>query len=160
LMRRRAPDWASITLTVAYMCRIETAVQPELGSDRVAPQEGENRSYQDQVQAMSDPVIDEIEKDFLAECRDDYVGLWSLVRRFRDRRFEESRVVDAAMLILKRLLEAKQIVSGTFIGTEFKVTDIPVSRLIAKIRQDWAKLGRDPQIGEIVWFASPSVEKG
>jgi hypothetical protein len=103
---------------------------------------------------MTDATIEQIERDFLAECRDDYVGLWSLVRRFRDRGLEASKIVDATILMLHRLLEANQIVAGTFTGTEFRVADIPVARLMAKIRQDWAQLGRDPQIGEIAWFTS------
>ncbi len=104
--------------------------------------------------ASSADALDNIEKEFLAECGEDYVDLRSIVRQFQDRGFEGSVIVDRTLLMLQRLLERKQIVAGAFTGVEFKVFDIPVVALIEKIRHDWVHLGRDPHIGEIAWFTS------
>jgi hypothetical protein len=101
-----------------------------------------------------------IEQRFLAECDEDYVGLWSVVRRF-----ERAGVVDhyerqqMVLLLLAKLLSHGKIKAGQFSkqrsDARFYEWTTQPHETIQRIEQEWRQLGRDPDIGEIVWFVSP-----
>jgi hypothetical protein len=90
----------------------------------------------------------------LDECREDYVGLWSIVREVQDIPIERSKIVETTLALLRGLLVEGKIVAGTFHGERFQKWEMPVNSIIARIDLEWRKLGRDPNIGEIVWFTA------
>ena len=53
-------------------------------------------------------------KNVLAECRDDYVGLWSIVRRVQDDLDDQSTVVETTMALLRKILREDNIAAGNF----------------------------------------------
>ena len=113
---------------------------------------------------MSD--LTTITQDFLAECDEDYVGLWSLVTKIRRAGAAEgSNILKTTLALLTPLLSDKKIVAGGFVrddkfhaspleGYEFHQWNMPPREVIAKIEEEWTKLGRDPSGGEIVWFTA------
>jgi len=103
-------------------------------------------------------------QEFLAECREDYVGLWVLVRRIRRAgATDASNMLETSLTLLEPLLSERKIIAGEFVrddkshsspleGYEFRQWGMPPPEVIARIKDEWTKLGRDPNLGEIVWF--------
>jgi hypothetical protein len=99
--------------------------------------------------------LDLVTKNFLDESKEDYVGLWSIVRRIRDANTDNSDVIATTLDLLRTLLDEQKIVAGNFQnGTNFNMWNISTNEIISKIAGEWKSLGRDPNIGEIVWFTS------
>jgi len=99
----------------------------------------------------------EIEHEFLNECSEDFVGLWSLVRETQERNtsWSSEEIKNNTLFLLEKLLKEKKIVAGYPNKSEEFVPwkDSPME-IIRKIKFEWDKLGRFPDIGDIVWFTS------
>lgn len=96
--------------------------------------------------------------DFLAECQEDYVGLWTLVWRSRQAFAEANDEWRREQILdqIHKLLLQKTIIAGSFVDKErFVPWSEPPDVATEKIRRQWLGLGRDPEIGEIVWFTAP-----
>jgi len=94
-----------------------------------------------------------IAQQVLAECHEDYVGLWSVVRRIRGAGVgNDSRVIETTLLLLTKLLSEQKIKTGQFSDQKFHEWIMRPQEIIAKIEHEWKNLGRDPDIGEIAWF--------
>jgi hypothetical protein len=101
--------------------------------------------------------IDIVPRDFLAECQDDYVGLWSVLKRLRrampPQSFLEER--NTTLGLLKQLLEDGKIMVGDLSEAKgFQEWSLSPTEAIGRIADEWSKLGRDPTIGDIAWFTS------
>lgn len=96
----------------------------------------------------------QILEDVLAECRDDYVGLWSIVRKVKNWKKDASQILSATMSIVDELLRNHDVVAGTFEQATFCIWSQPIESILRKVEGEWRALGRDPDIGEIVWFKS------
>lgn len=107
---------------------------------------------------MNGAVIEAVAGSVCAEAEEDYVGLWSVVRRLRQQMplADESAVHSALGGVLRRVLSGGCIfgqftTAGTFAAW-------PEGRVIERLLDELASLGRDPDIGEIGWFvASPEA---
>jgi hypothetical protein len=54
-------------------------------------------------------------RDIIAECGDDYVGLWSIIRRVRTAGIKDyPKLRTTAISLLKELLRHREIVAGQF----------------------------------------------
>ena len=110
--------------------------------------------------------LTEVKRDLLAECQEDYVGLWSIVARIRRVGIiDDSAVREAALDVLRPLLSEERIAAGQFVARcdqaahprdeyRFEIWKKSPEEVILNIETEWAKLGRDPALGEIVWFTS------
>ena len=100
----------------------------------------------------------QLEKYTLDECREDHVGLWSVLwdarRLFPDASQED--LMEITLSMLRDLLVRGDIVAGfpEAGGRAFKKWDDSPDAIIARIKKEWEELGRDPNIGEIVWFTA------
>lgn len=100
-------------------------------------------------------------KDKLMECREDYVGLWSIAWRVkRCGGIHPDRIFQETMGVVKGLLEQEDIVAGQFQNNLFEVWSFPHDQILARIEAEWRALGREPNLGDIVWFTSLSFLKG
>jgi hypothetical protein len=100
----------------------------------------------------TNPVV---AQQFLVECREDYVGLWSVIRRIRAVGISERpKVIETTLDLLAQLLSEGKIVAGQFANDEFHEWKLPTQHIIEKIEREWIELGRDPTIGEIAWFTT------
>ena len=99
-------------------------------------------------------------RDILIECKEDQVGLWSVVRYVKETGVvDNGEVAETTLHLLNELLSAGRIVAGEFRyeDDEFHRWEMNPQDIVAKIEDEWKKLGRDPTIGEIVWFVAPEL---
>jgi hypothetical protein len=99
----------------------------------------------------------EVREQLLRECDEDHVGLWSIVRLYR----EESRGTHGMEEILRELEDllatgVLQVGFPTKDGRLFNSWSSQPIESVARIRREWLALGRDPDIGEIAWFTTPT----
>lgn len=106
---------------------------------------------------MSD--IDSVLKRIVLECREDYVGLWSVIREVRSALGGRSSVVEGTLSLIRRLLVEGDVVAGQFHRNEFHEWGMPVEDIIAKIEREWAQLGHEPTGGDVVWFTASEARK-
>jgi len=98
-------------------------------------------------------LIDKIAEGVLNELEEDYVGIWSIVKEIRCHIKEDSLVLDTTLGVVKKILESGNVFAGKFYDETFRGIDAPIDVVLSKIVRDWKELGRDPDIGEIIWFA-------
>jgi hypothetical protein len=106
-------------------------------------------------------TVKEVRDDFLAESHDDYVGLWSLIWRFENGMGETrpKRIRSLTISLLKELLKQGLIKAGMPNARgEFEEWRDSSDKIIKRIAREWDQLGREPKIGDIVWFTT--TEKG
>lgn len=113
-------------------------------------------------------------RDILLEAQEDYVGLWSIVRRIRETKIaDDSNILPVTLEVLDELLSTKDIVAGnfgstrypetlsppTFVKHDFHIWSIPKTQIINEIDREWKTLGRDPILGEVVWIVAIPPDK-
>ncbi len=101
--------------------------------------------------------LEQIKREFLAECTDDYVGLWSLIRRIRFglKQLDPQKVREITIALITELLEEGLIKAGipkmTGALEEWRLS---AERTVERIQDEWNKLGVEPNMGDIVWFTT------
>jgi hypothetical protein len=101
---------------------------------------------------------------FAHECKDDFVGLWSILweskRAFPEIGGPETRAV--TLQIVRGLLESGQVAVGDFDSQRrfapWPATS-PLDATIAELERRWTELGRDPDIGDCAWFTQASADR-
>jgi hypothetical protein len=92
----------------------------------------------------------------MAELEDDYVGLWLLVKQVR-RAFPEDdphEIRSKTLSLIWFLLQTGSVEAG-FPSTDrpgFVPWTMKPYGIVSRIAAEWKNLGRDPTIGEVVWF--------
>jgi len=101
--------------------------------------------------------LDQIKRDFLAECAEDFVGLWSLLRtvNFTIPNLTPIEAQSITLRFLEDLLRAEAIVVLQISNSRLEAWNLPPASAIKRIKDEWDALGRDPDIGEIAWFTLP-----
>src|SRR5581483_1558441 len=100
----------------------------------------------------------EVLESLIEECEDDHVGLWAILwpvhveMGVQDQR--EARVT--TMRLVRDLLVEHGMLAGfpTKDGRGFTPWDLPPDAVIRRIDEEWTALGREPNIGDIVWFTA------
>lgn len=102
--------------------------------------------------------LSRLDRCILRECAADYLGLWSVIFEVRAMfpRLGAPAVQRMTVDSLARLLDARLIRAGypTPDGRGFEPWLASAEEAIARIRDEWNALGREPSIGEVAWFAS------
>jgi hypothetical protein len=99
---------------------------------------------------------DEFISELLSEAKRDEVGLWFIIARLK----EEKGISDPILLKAAVLKCCERLLSSGQVVVRFPNDDHPFANLSAvernqilnRIQSDWVKLGREPNIGEIVTF--------
>jgi hypothetical protein len=108
----------------------------------------------EQVAQLKDQIVE--------EAIEDYVGLWSIVKQIRRvvPELSDDGIREITIDLLRDLLDAGVLTVGfpTLDGGSFESWTISSRDAITRIEQEWALLGRDPNIGEIVWVTTPDDE--
>ena len=104
-------------------------------------------------------ALEELGRSVLAEARDDYVGLWSVLWTAR-RLLPGTSPADVREIVLRLLgqfLSEGLVVPGepTEDGLGFIQWPEGPTAALEKIRREWATLGRDPRLGDVVWITTP-----
>jgi hypothetical protein len=105
---------------------------------------------------MSEPDdLQSVLRDVYAECLEDYVGLWSIVRQVKAAypRSTSAEVMSLTMQLLEKLISEKGVAAGDFAEDRtFRAWELPTPEMLEKVQLAWESVGRDPDIGEIAWF--------
>jgi hypothetical protein len=91
----------------------------------------------------------------LVESREDFVGLWIVVRRMREEFAHRSDIRELVLNTLKVLISEYGLVIGDFKYEEFVPWGCTHGQAIERVDAEWQTLGRDPDIGEVAWLVSP-----
>jgi hypothetical protein len=106
----------------------------------------------------------------LNDCKENPVGLWTVVWEVRyelhggkvpslqDDRSEPQQVRHVSMQLIERLLTSG--VQAGFPapdGTKFIPWVLTTERALDRISAEWTALGREPTMGEVVWFRKSGV---
>jgi hypothetical protein len=101
-------------------------------------------------------AIHEITQQFLTEAQEDYVGLWSLVWEIRLlKELDPNETRSLVIGIIAELLHKNLIKAGIpNCAGEFEEWSGTAEEIVTRIQSEWDTLGKDPDIGDIVWFVS------
>ena len=108
--------------------------------------------------------IQSVMTDLIAEAWADEVGLWMIISQLR----RECGITDPTQLraatldFVQKLLDSGEVVAGYYSvdGNGIAAWDLPTSDVVSRISAEWDKLGREPNIGDIVVFVGGSQEGG
>jgi hypothetical protein len=94
------------------------------------------------------------------EARTDAVGLWAAKQLVPWASVEELR--RATLAAVRDALTEGHVVAGQFVTRDAEtVTFSPwgdsADEIVARIDREWLALGRDTNLGDIVWFVAPSL---
>ena len=102
----------------------------------------------------------------MPNAANDHVGLWSLVKRIRRAgAADDSNILKTTQDLILPFLSEGAIIAGQLVrddefhasrleGYEFHQWNMPPQEVIARIEAEWTGLGRDPNIGQIVWVTA------
>jgi hypothetical protein len=95
----------------------------------------------------------EVSREILVEGLHDYIGLWSVLWHFRDLPDPALRR-QKAMALVKEFLGNGWFEAGfpTSDGRGFTPWQSDSTDSISRIEKEWDALGREPNIGEVVWL--------
>ncbi|SRR5579871_1383804 len=106
-------------------------------------------------------TLDEVLQSLADECRQAHVGLWEVVNaaRFDLGARNPSETRSLTLQLVRGLLAERgmQVGHPAPDGRHFVSWDIPAEEAVRRIEQEWSALGREPNIGEIVWFTTAPV---
>jgi len=94
-------------------------------------------------------------REIIAECHEDYVGLWLIARKVKDAgRADEPSTMSVVLTLVTALLAHEGITAGQFKDFQFEVWKETPNVIVERIKREWVELGRTPSLGDIVWFAA------
>lgn len=98
--------------------------------------------------------LETLKQGILAECEEDHVGIWSIIRDVEDffPKKDESAIRKQVLSLLRELLLANEISAG--FPTEdgkFRPLRADSERILEQIEAEWP-VGQRPTIGEGLWF--------
>jgi hypothetical protein len=95
-------------------------------------------------------------KELLVECEEDHVGLWSIIHDIHCELGENDpcEVQQIALGLIDKLFDDPRMAAGfpADDGRGFLPWDLSKSEILSRIKNEWDVLGREPDIGDIVWF--------
>ncbi len=101
--------------------------------------------------------IERLRNVLLTECRVDYVGLWEVISHVEYETGQSDRrmVREIAMALIAQLLQEGLIKAGAPNDTGgFIEWELSPEEAVRRINDEWTALGREPNLGDIVWFTS------
>jgi hypothetical protein len=101
---------------------------------------------------------DEVDRAILRAASADYLDLWFVSCVVADvlRTHEDSRVREATLDAVERLLRAKRLRAGALRPPgEFEPWPLDVTSAVTRIRREYAQLDRRLGVGDVAWFEAP-----
>lgn len=104
--------------------------------------------------------LEAMKRDLLDECRDDHVGLWSVIRYVEDEFPQENpeRIREITLEVLGDLLTSGKLEAGypDSNGVGFHPWPFPAEAIIEHVKSKWPPQGPRPNLGEVAWFTAPA----
>jgi len=104
--------------------------------------------------------FDDMERSFIVEGLDDYVGLWRFAKRVRarDPSATDDEVRHEAIRRVGRLLDEGLMQAGALLRDGgFEVWGLNPGDSVQRIEREWTSLGGDPSIADICWFQNTEL---
>ena len=103
------------------------------------------------------PDINLMVDEFVAEARDDIVGLWKIVKELENMGADPAALREQTLAVVRSLLARGPLTGDPpYSANGFQVwADQKPDGVISRIRREWLALGRVPNIPDIVWFSRP-----
>ena len=99
-------------------------------------------------------MIETVAASVRAEAAEDFVRLWSVVRRVRNHiPLADAAAVQSSLEGVIRRVFSSGCVFGQFVS-DLGFVASSGERLIEQVLEELASLGRDPDIGEVGWFVA------
>ncbi len=103
----------------------------------------------------------QLHRQILTLCAEDHLGLWFAMTPVENvfEKANSDEIRRRTLEILYDLLKLDLIQAGfpAEDGRSFKTWGLSPDETIQRINQEWDVLGRDPTIGEIVWFTTTEM---
>ncbi len=98
----------------------------------------------------------------MTECQEDFVGLWSVLWEIKKEYPSKTAAEQQTLTIevAKALLDKGCLVGDLYEDKGFQPWSVPPREAILRIQTAWENLGREPTLGDIAWFTSPSLVSG
>ena len=97
----------------------------------------------------------ELAEDLRLECQEDHVGLWRVVACLRAEGVTDPMERRKEALAVAEYLLAAGVEAGQFYGQEWQAWSLDPGAALKRIADGWKALGREPDLGDVVWFTAP-----
>ena len=97
-------------------------------------------------------TFEQVVADLRAECSDDYVGLWEVVRLLRDGGMGSAESAERIVAVVAALLDDPEITIGQFADGTFREWPGNAQDRVARLERELVALGRTPDIGDVAWL--------
>jgi hypothetical protein len=99
-------------------------------------------------------------RDILIIAHEDAIGLWHVIDIVHDAFPGASHhdIQEVTLRIIRNLLDQGLVQAGFPDGRRFDAWKQSSAETVTRIKAEWDAIGREPRLGEIVWFNT--TEKG
>jgi hypothetical protein len=105
--------------------------------------------------------LDRLLQEIIVECEEDHVGLWSVVHGVHWELSEKDpiKVKQLTMKLVEGMLNHPGMAAGfpTDDGKGFTPWSLTKGEILSRVNHEWDIMGREPTLGEIVWFTITSA---
>jgi hypothetical protein len=102
-------------------------------------------------------------EEMISEAKSDEVGLWFILSRLRDELdiTDPKLLKDLTLQTIAELLHTGEVAAGWYKPDRTGVErwNMPLPDILSRISSEWERLGREPNIGEIVIFVEAADSK-
>ena len=116
-------------------------------------------------EAMTESAkADKIGRALVEETRTDTVGLWALLKQVARElpTLTPGEARQVTLTVIHGALVSEHVVAGNFVERDedsmrFDVWQTSAEESVARIDREWIALGREPNLGDVVWFVDPCL---
>jgi hypothetical protein len=98
------------------------------------------------------------------EAQTDTVGLWAVLWEVKQAMASASpgEIRRTTLAAVRDALAGGHVVAGQFVDQDaetvaFSPWNVSVDEVLTRIDHEWGALGREPNLGDIVWFVAPGL---
>jgi hypothetical protein len=101
-------------------------------------------------------VIEEIIDVLAKEVQTDCVGLWAVLWEVNQHlpSLTPAEARATVLAVIREALERETVVPGEFVEMSFVPWKASPKEAMERIERAWPVLGKEPNIGEVVWFVA------
>jgi hypothetical protein len=113
---------------------------------------------------MKEHSVGEVTRILIEGAQTDTVGLWAVLWEIKQLMPSGSpdEIRRATLTAVRDALAGGHVVAGQFADHDvetvaFSPWNVSADEAVARIDREWAALGREPNLGDIVWFVAPDL---
>jgi hypothetical protein len=101
-------------------------------------------------------VIEEVRDILAKEVQTDCVGLWAVLWAVKERlpSLTPAEARATVLAVVREALEREIVVPGEFSEMHFVPWEASLKEAMERLESAWLALGREPNLGEVVWFVA------